>query len=344
MKFSELVEQLGDGARNNSLPDSNPDIIDVAPVDNAAPNTISFIEGANKTLKIEQTSAGALILPPSLIVAASDRAISWIATPEPRLLFAKAIALFYHPFHPHPEIHPTAVIHPDTKIGKNVYIGAHVTIQGGVKLGDDVCLHPHVVIYPGVEIGNRTIIHANCTIQERSQIGADCVIHSGAVIGSEGFGFVPTPEGWFKMEQSGFTVLENGVEVGCNSAIDRPAVGETRIGRNTKIDNLVQIGHGCQVGENCAISGQVGLAGGVKLGNNVILAGQVGIANQIKMGDGAIASAKTGVSRDIKPGETVSGYPCVPHKIYLKSSAIYKRLPEIYQTLTWLKKRLNGER
>ena len=342
MKFSDLVQKLGDAASHNSLPDLNPDIMGVAPVDAAASDTLSFIEGANKVLKVEQTSAGALIVPPTLISAVADRSISWIATREPRLLFAKAIALFYHPFHPHPEIHPTAVIHPDTQIGKNVYIGARVTIQGGVKLGNDVCIHPNVAIYPGVEIGDRTILHANCTIQERSRIGTDCVIHSGAVIGSEGFGFVPTPEGWFKMEQSGCTVLEDGVEVGCNSAIDRPAVGETRIGRHTKIDNLVQIGHGCWVGANCAISGQVGLAGGVRLGNNVILAGQVGIANQVKVGDGAIASAKTGVSRDVESGETVSGYPCVPHKTHLKLAAIYKRLPEIYQTVKWLKSRLNG--
>jgi UDP-3-O-[3-hydroxymyristoyl] glucosamine N-acyltransferase len=164
------------------------------------------------------------------------------------------------------------------------------------------------------------------------------VIHSGAVIGAEGFGFVPTRQGWFKLEQSGYVILENGVEVGCNSAIDRPAMGVTRIGRNTKIDNLVHIAHNCQIGENCAFAAQVGLAGGVKVGNAVILAGQVGVANQSQIGDGAIASAQTGIHGDVAAKEVVSGSPAVSNKLYLKVSAIYKRLPEMYQTFKQLQK------
>jgi UDP-3-O-[3-hydroxymyristoyl] glucosamine N-acyltransferase len=201
----------------------------------------------------------------------------------------------------------------------------------------------NVVIYPDSEIGDRTVLHSNCTIQERTRIGADCVIHSGAVIGGEGFGFVPSASGWVKMEQSGCTVLEDGVEVGCNSTIDRPAVGETRIGRNTKMDNMVHIGHGCQIGANCAIAAQVGMAGGTKVGNQVILAGQVGIANQAKVGDGVIASAKTGIHSDIEPGAVVSGYPAIPHKVWLKAATIYRRIPDMYQTLKQLQKRL-GEK
>ncbi|MBO1351943.1 MAG: UDP-3-O-(3-hydroxymyristoyl)glucosamine N-acyltransferase [Hormoscilla sp. GUM202] len=333
MKLSEIVDKLGDAANNNSLADMNPEITGVAPVDAAAPNTLSFIEGAKFASQVVRTAASALILPPKLTQAAAARGIAWIATPSPRLLFARAIALFYQPFRPQDKIHPTAVIDSSARVGENVYIGVHAVISSGVKIGKDVCINANVVIYPEVEIGDRTILHANCTIHERSRLGADCVIHSGAVIGAEGFGFVPTGSGWLKMEQSGCTVLEDGVEVGCNSAIDRPAVGETRVGRNSKIDNLVQIGHGCQIGENCAIAGQAAMAGGVKLGNNVTLAGQVGIANGISIGDGAIASAKAGVYSDVPPGEIVSGYPAIPHKTHLKASAIHKRLPEIYQML-----------
>jgi len=197
------------------------------------------------------------------------------------------------------------------------------------------------VIYPGVKIGDRTVLHANCSIHERAIIGVDCVIHCGAVIGSEGFGFVPTPTGWFKMEQSGYTILEDRVEVGCNTTIDRPAVGETRIGRDTKLDNLVHIGHGCQVGKNTAIAAQVGMAGGVKVGNNVLLAGQVGIANQAKIGDGAIATAKAGIHNDIPNGAIVTGVPAIPHKVFLKAAAIYSRLPELYQSIRQLKRHLN---
>ena len=342
MKFSEIVQKL-DGVAANSLtsqPDIDPDISGVAPIDIAEEGSLSYIEGGKFASMVGKTSASALILPKdeALQAQATERGIAWVVGSDPRLLFASAIALFYQPFHPTPEIHPTAVIHPTAEIGNDVYIGAHVVIQAGVKIGKSVCIHPNVVIYPDVQIGDRTILHANCTIHERTQIGTGCVIHSGAVIGAEGFGFVPTPQGWFKMEQSGYTVLEDGVEVGCNSTIDRPAVGDTRVGRNTKIDNLVHIGHGCQIGQNCALAGQVGMAGGVKVGNQVLLAGQVGIANQAYIGDGAIATAKAGIHSDIEPGAIVTGVPAIPHKVFVKAAAIYSRLPEMYQTLRKLQR------
>lgn len=343
MKFSEILQTLDLASACNSLttsPACNPEITGVAAIDEATSGTLSYIEGAKFASMVSKTNASALILPldEALQAKATERGIAWIATSEPRLLFAKAIAIFYKPWQPTPEIHATAIIHPDAQIGENVYLGAHVVIQAGVKIGDRASIHPNVVIYPHVEIGDRTILHANCTIHERTRIGADCVIHSGAVIGAEGFGFVPTPDGWLKMEQSGYTILEDGVEIGCNTAIDRPAVGETRIGKNTKIDNLVQIGHGCQIGQNCAIAGQAGLAGGVKVGNRVILAGQVGVANQATIGDGAIATAKTGIHNNVEPGAIVSGIPAIPHKLFLKISAIYSRLPEMYQSFKQLQR------
>lgn len=347
MKLSKIISQLGQAVKAESLtiqPDQDLEITGVAAIDEAKSGTLSYVEGAKFASWIDSTGASALILPEDekLQNQATARGIAWLTTTEPRLLFAKAIALFYQPYHPSAEIHPTAVIHPTAHIGNGVYIGPHVVISQGVEIGDLAVIHPNVVIYPEVKIGDRTTLHANCTIHERSLIGADCVIHSGAVIGAEGFGFVPTRTGWLKMEQSGYTVLEDGVEVGCNTAIDRPAVGETRIGKNTKIDNLVQIGHGSKIGAGCAIAGQAGMAGGVKVGNGVILAGQVGIANQVKIGDRAIASAQSGIHKDVAPGEIVSGTPAVPHKIYLKASAIYSRLPEIYQLCQRLQRKLGN--
>lgn len=347
MKFSEILEKLSDTASSNSLSfnkENDPEITGLAAVDEATSGTLSYIEGARFASMVSKTSASALILPldETLQIQAQERSIVWIATKEPRLLFAKVITLFYQPWRPTPEIHPTAVIHPTAKIGNQVYVGPHVVIQQGAEIGNDVCVHANVVIYPDAKIGDRTTLHANCTIHERTRIGADCVIHSGAVIGAEGFGFVPSSTGWVKMEQSGYTVLEDGVEVGCNSAIDRPAVGETRVGRNTKIDNMVQIGHGCQIGAGCALAGHVGMAGGVTLGNGVILAGQVGVANQVKIGDRAIASAKTGIHNDVAPGEIVSGSPAVPHKQYLKVSAVLTRIPEMYQVLKQLQRKFNN--
>ncbi len=339
MKFSALIETLGGSAHSVG---SDPDITGVAAVDEAPAGTLSYIEGAKFAAQIKTTCATALILPEdsALQAQATAQGIAWISTPNPRLLFAQAIACFYQPYRPAPYIHPSAVIDPTATVGTEVAIGAHVVIAAGAKIGNQVCIHPNVVVYPGSEIGDRTVLHANCVIHEHVHIAADCVIHSGAVIGSEGFGFVPTPTGWYKMEQSGDVVLEEGVEVGCNSTIDRPAVGETRIGRYTKIDNLVQVAHGCQIGEACALASQVGLAGGVKVGNRVILAGQVGVANAATIGDGAIASAKTGIHGNVEPGQLVSGYPYVDHKTYLKASAIYSRLPEMYQTVKRLQKHL----
>jgi UDP-3-O-[3-hydroxymyristoyl] glucosamine N-acyltransferase len=343
MKFSEVVQKLGDAAATNSLlsnKDRNPDISGLAAVDEAINGNLSYIEGPKFASFVGKTNASALILPKNeaLQAQADERGIVWIVVKEPRLIFARAIALFYKPWQPAPEIHSTAVIDPTAKIGSNVYIGAHAVIHHNVEIGDNACIHANVVIYPDVKIGFGTILHANCTIHERTHIGANCTIHSGAVIGSEGFGFVPTATGWYKVEQSGYTILEDGVEVGCNSAIDRPAVGETRVGSNTVIDNLVQVGHGCQISSGCALAGQVGLAGGVRVGKRVMLGGQTGASNQVHIGDGAIAAAKSGIISDVAAGEVVCGNPVMPHRQFLRVSALLKRLPEMYETLKQLQR------
>ncbi|MEL6456513.1 MAG: UDP-3-O-(3-hydroxymyristoyl)glucosamine N-acyltransferase [Cyanobacteria bacterium J06623_5] len=353
MRFSEIIQALGDEVTASSLtgengaaasqisdPRSNPNIDGLAAIQEANSQDLSYVEGAKFAAYVATTSAGALVLPndEALQSQASDRNIAWVSVKNPRLVFAKAINVFYQPYRRKPGIHPTAVVEPGAQIGKDVALGPHSVIHAGAKVGDRVCVHANAVVYPSAQIGENTVLHANCVIHERSQIGANCVIHSSAVIGSEGFGFVPTADGWEKMHQSGITVLEEGVEIGCSSAVDRPAVGETRIGRNTKIDNMVHIAHGCQIGEAVAMAAQVGMAGGVQVGNRVILAGQVGISNQAKIGDNAIASAKAGIHTNVPPGEIVSGSPALPHKIFLKVSALLKRLPEMSKTLKQLQK------
>ncbi|ANV86846.1 UDP-3-O-(3-hydroxymyristoyl)glucosamine N-acyltransferase [Picosynechococcus sp. PCC 7117] len=340
MNVSELIQVLkSDLIIDHSL-GSDPEITGVAAIDAAKSQEISYIEGGKFAARVDTTAASALILPADedLQQRATDRGLAWLSTKEPRLLFAAAIKVFYQPFRPAPGIHPTAVIDPSVQLGEAVSVGAHVVLYPGVKIGDRTCIMANAVIYPDVEIGADTLLHANCTIHERVKIGNHCVIHSGAVIGAEGFGFVPTAQGWFKMEQSGIVVLEDGVEIGCNSAVDRPAVGETRIKTQTKLDNLVHVAHGGTIGSNCALAAQVGLAGGVTVGNNVLLGGQVGVANQAVIGDGAIATAQTGINNRVAPGEIVSGSPAVPNAVYRKVSAIYKRLPEMYEVFRKLKK------
>lgn len=346
MKLSQLVKQLEAEITSidwGSDPAADPDLNGTAAIQAAQPGELSFVESKRYAKYIAQSHATVLIVPsdPEVQAEATRCGLTWIATQQPRLLFAQAIALFYQPYQPAPEIHPTAIIHPSVQIGQGVAIGAHVTIQADVVLGDDVCIHPNVVIYPQASIGDRTVLHANSVIHERSQIGCDCVIHSGAVIGAEGFGFVPTATGWYKMPQSGYTVLEDNVEVGCNSAVDRPSVGETRIRQGSKIDNLVQVAHGCQIGQHCVLAAQVGLAGRVSLGDKVVLAGQVGIADQVHVASGAVATAQTGIAHDV-PANTIvsSGQPAIPNRLWLRTAAVYRRLPEMYQLLQQLQRQV----
>ncbi|HEY9827028.1 MAG TPA: UDP-3-O-(3-hydroxymyristoyl)glucosamine N-acyltransferase [Stenomitos sp.] len=336
MKFQDLVSQLGVPPSQTSLATHaalNPDVAGVAALSRATVGDVSFVEHSGFSSDLHSTQASVVIVPqqPELITAATAKGIAWISTAQPRLLFAQALGLFYAPWRPDATIHPTAQIDPTVQLGANVAVGAYVVLQAGVTIGDAVVLHDNVVVYPQATIGDRSVLHANCVIHERSVIGRDCVIHSGAVIGAEGFGFVPTATGWEKMPQSGRTVLEDRVEVGCNSTIDRPAVDETRIGEGTKIDNLVQIGHGCQIGKHCVLVSQVGLAGGVQIGDRVVLAGQAGISEKLSIGSGAIVTAKAGVIQDVAPGATVSGFPAIPHKLWLRSSLILRRLPDLWR-------------
>jgi UDP-3-O-[3-hydroxymyristoyl] glucosamine N-acyltransferase len=334
MLFEGLIANLNVPIQQTSLathPQLNPDLSGVEAIATAASGSISFIEHPKLANLLDKTLASAVILPESdaLQQQAIDRGIAWIVTSQPRLLFARVLQQFYQPWQPEVGIHPKAVVHPSVVLGKGVSVGAHVVLYPDCIVGDGVYLHANVVVYPGVMIGDRSILHANSVIHERSSIGKDCIIHSGAVIGAEGFGFVPTQEGLFKMPQSGRVVLEDRVEIGCNATIDRPAVGETRLGEGTKLDNLVQVGHGCQIGKHCILVSQVGLAGGVEIGDRAILAGQVGIAEKVKIGAGAIVTAQSGVMQDVPPGEIVSGYPAMANKLWLKTSALIKRLPEL---------------
>jgi UDP-3-O-[3-hydroxymyristoyl] glucosamine N-acyltransferase len=218
------------------------------------------------------------------------------------------------------------------------HLGPLVVIGANVQIGTSCVIHPQVVLYEDVQIGDDCELHAGAVLHPGSRLGRGCVVHSNAVVGSEGFGFVPTANGWRKMPQTGQVVLEEGVEVGCGSTIDRPSVGETRIGAGTKIDNLVHIGHGVSTGKGCALAAQVGIAGGARLGNGVILAGQVGLANKAVMGDRAIASSKSGVHGEVAAGEVVSGYPAISNRLWLRSSAIFNKLPELAKALRQLEK------
>jgi len=350
MKLSELIEQLALSPSANSLadnPQNDPELMGVAALDQAQSGMLSFVEGARWAHQVQTTQAGVLILPrdPALQAQAAARGIAWILADHPRYVFARAIACFYQPWQLSPEQHPTAIIDSSILLGDQVRIGAHAIIHAGVNLGNDVQVHPNVVIYPGVTIGDRTILHANCVIHERTRIGADCVIQSGAVIGAAGFGYMPMTDHvpsqyWHPMPQAGQTILEDRVVVGSNTTIDRPAVGDTRIGAGTKIDNLVQIGHGCQIGADSLICAQVGLAGATRLGQQVILAGQVGVSGQVTLGDRTIVAAQSGVHQSLADDAKVAGYPAIEHRLWLRVMAHLKKLPQLWQRVKSLEQRL----
>ena len=338
MLFKELIKVLkeGDSGVQEYNLASNPEITKAASLDIAQKQQISFIE-KNSYLQNEliNTKASALIIPQDneLIDFLNKSQCAWIKVKEPRLAFAEALEILNPKAHLKEGIHPSAVIGNNVAIGQGVHIGANVYIGDRTKIGKETIIHPGVVIYDEVIIGSENELHANCVIHCRSVIGNYCVINSNAVIGSEGFGFIPTKTGWRKMPQTGLVKLEDSVEIGACSTVDRPSVGETVIGKGTKIDNLVQIGHGVKTGEGCAMAAQVGIAGGAKIGNRVILAGQVGVGNRVKVGDGVIASSKCGVHADIEPGSIVSGFPAIPNKLWLRCSATFKKLPEIAKSI-----------
>ena len=252
-----------------------------------------------------------------------------------------ARGLFYVPFQEAIGVHPTAVVADDVQLGADIAIGPNAVIMSGVTLGDCTQVHANVTLYPDVKVGSDCVLLANCVLHERTQVGDRCIIHSGSSVGDDGFGYVPQADGqWYRMLQSGHVVLEDGVELGANVAIDRPAVGVTRIGAGTKIDNLVQLGHGVDIGANTLLCSQVGIAGGTKLGRNVLLAGQVGVVDHVALGDRVMAAAQTGISADIPDNTLVGGYPHQTARDWKRTVAVQRKLPDLAAEVRRLKKRL----
>ncbi len=343
MHFSKLITTLQKSSAELQAHQlgNDPELVSGASLEIAKANQISFLELGNAlTKELMNSSAGAILLPPQedLRQIAEQKGFAWAIFKNPRLAFAEVLELLHPPFKPASGIHPTAVIEENVFLGNEVSIGANVFIGSGTKVGDESIIHPGVVLYENVLLGEASEIFANVVIHPNSSLGKRCVIHSNAVIGSEGFGFIPTKNGWRKMPQTGQVVLQDDVEVGCSSTIDRPAVGQTVIGAGTKIDNLVQIGHGVVTGKGCAMASQVGIAGGARLGDGVILAGQVGVGNRAKVGNNVIASSKSGLHGEFPAGAIVSGFPAVPNRLWLRCSSLFTKLPELAKTLKELKK------
>jgi UDP-3-O-[3-hydroxymyristoyl] glucosamine N-acyltransferase len=302
MKLAEIASALG-----ATLENGNPDaeITGVAGIEEAVAGQITFVANPKYAAAAKTTAASAVIVSEDFPAVATGM----LRSKNPYLTFARAIDLFYKPPCYGAGVHSTAVIASTAKIGKNTHIAAYVVIGDDVEIGDDAVLLPHVVVYRGARIGKRFFAHAHAVVREYCRLGDNVILQNGVVVGP--------------------AVLEDDVEVQANSCIDRASVGETRIARGVKVDNLVQVGHGSAVSEHTLLCAQVGLAGSTVVGKNVILAGQVGVAGHCNIGDGVVVTAQSGTHGDISAGSMVSGSPAFDHKQWLRAVSIFNRLPEL---------------
>ncbi|MBX7062801.1 MAG: UDP-3-O-(3-hydroxymyristoyl)glucosamine N-acyltransferase [Pyrinomonadaceae bacterium] len=339
MKLLELAEKTDSTIESG---DPNIEITSAAGLDLAGEGEITFLANPKYTAQIGETRASAIFLGDGIVINRDDIAI--LRAKDPYLAYTKALRAFFpvdelKPFvHSSAVIDPTAAVDPDTEIHANVVIGADAVIEKGVRI------FPNATIYSGVKIGADSTIHSGVSIRENCEVGQRCIIHNNTTVGSDGFGYAKTAEkAWLKIPQTGRVILEDDVEIGANTAIDCASVGETRIKRGAKIDNLVQIGHSCTIDEDALICAQTGLAGSSHIGKRVILTGQVGIAGHLKVGDDAIITAKSATSHDVEPGKVISGIPAFDNREWLRSAAAFRKLGEMASRLRTLEKKVFGK-
>ena len=335
MKLGSIAQHLGCELKG----DANIEIQRVVAIDEAQPGDLTFVSNRKYASKVKTTTASAVIVD----TAFQDVPTATLRTSNPYLAFARAVELFYQAPVPARGIDASARISPGAKIGTHASIAPFVVIEDDVEIGNNCTLYPFVHISRGARIGNDFKAYAHVSVREFCRIGDRVILQDGAKIGTDGYGYAKQDDGsYYKIVQSGVVVVEDDVEVGANSTIDRATIGETRIRRGAKIDNLVQIGHASLVGENALLCAQVGLAGSSKIGRDVILTGQVGVAGHLTIGDGAILTAQSGVANDIEPKSVSSGYPAIDNRIWLKSSSLFKRLPELLKRIEALERKTGG--
>ena len=334
MRLAELAARLGCELRG----DGSVEVTGVAGIEQAGPGDVTFLANPRYAAHLLTTRAGAVILAPG-----HEAAVPCLVTAEPYLAFVRAVALVRPPARPAPGVHPAAQVHPTAVLGPDVHVGPLAVVGPRARVGARSALHPHVVLYEGAEVGEDCVLHSGVQVREGCRLGNRVVVQNGAVVGGDGFGFARDRDGrYHKFPQVGVVVIEDDVEIGALTAIDRAALGETRIGRGTKLDNLVQIGHSVTIGEDTVLAGQVGIAGSSRIGSRVTLAGQVGVAGHLTIGDGAIATAQTGIPSSVDAGAVVSGYPAIENRAWLRSSAVFARLPELQKRLRELERKVES--
>ena len=337
--MNKTVEEIATMVGGTVSGDGSVLITGVNGVDEAGPGDLCFIRSSQYLPQLAQSHASAVLIqkaPDAIGMAA-------ILVPQPDVAFAMVLKHCEALQLQHPQgIHPHAVIHPDATLGEGVAVGACAVIESGVRLGDGVIVYAGAYIGRDVHLGAGTIIYPNVTIREEAEIGANCIIHAGAAIASDGFGYAPIDGAWMKIPQVGRVVIEDDVEIGTNTAIDRATFGTTRIGRGTKIDNLVQVGHNVQVGEDCALAGMVGIAGSATLKDRVQVGASAGIKGHLTIGEGATVAARGGVVKSVEPGAVVSGFPAFDHAEERRVMVAQRRVPELIRRIRVLERELEA--
>jgi UDP-3-O-[3-hydroxymyristoyl] glucosamine N-acyltransferase len=332
MKLGELAAKLGCTLEG----DAQVEIRGVAGIEAAEAGQVTFLSNSRYHRALSYTRGSAVLVSSEVAVnRGSDQPpLAVLRSTNPYLDFARTIELFHMPEAYPPGIHPTAVIASSAKIGDGCHIGPFCFVDDGAEIGRNSVLHSFVAIYRNGRIGEDFFAHSHAVVREGCRIGNRVVLQNGVIVGGDGFGFAKRGDGsWQKILQQAPVVIEDDVEIQSNSCVDRATVGETRIHRGAKIDDLVLVGHASEVGEDTILCGQVGLAGSTRIGKACILAGQVGSAGHLEVGDGATITSQSGFSHDIPSGAVQSGSPCMDNKLWLKATAAVKRLPEMQRKL-----------
>ncbi|GAB4452036.1 MAG: UDP-3-O-(3-hydroxymyristoyl)glucosamine N-acyltransferase [Armatimonadaceae bacterium] len=335
---SLTVAQLAEIVKGRIYGDPQTIIRGIASIHEARPGDITFAESIRYLQNAEQSHASAIVVPET--AGGGNATKVRIEVANPRLAFAQLLEMFAPEQFLERGVHPTAVVGSDLRHGENISVGANAVIGENVRIGNNVIIHPLCYVGDDVEIGDNTVLMPQVTLLRGTIVGSGCIIHSGTVLGADGFGYLPMGGKQRKIPQIGNVAVGDEVEIGANSTVDRARTGTTRIGSGTKIDNLVHVGHNCQIGCDCIIIAQVGMAGGVEVGDGVIIAGQAGIKEQVKIGARAVVGAQTGVMGDVPAGAYVSGYGAKPHKEVLRTAAAMNRLPDMMDRFRNMEKRL----
>lgn len=327
MKLQEIARHTGSALEG----DGEIEIQGLAGIEEAGPGQLTFLSNPRYRPLLKKTRASGVFLEPGI---GAPPGVAVLRSANPYLAFAKAIELFYRPPRRPRGVHPSAVVDASARLGKDVAVGPNAVIEGAVLIGERTEIGPNATIHTGARIGADCVICANVVVREHVQLGNRVILQSGAVIGSDGFGFAPAGDGsYHKIMQAGTVIIEDDVEIGANATVDRATVGATVIGCGTKLDNLVQVGHGSTVGRHTVIAAQTGLAGSTKVGSHVMMGGQVAVAGHLTIGDGVVCGGGTGVTHDVPHGTAILGMPHQPLAECRKIWAVFPYLPDVVKRL-----------